>query len=88
MQGSETILGPIQQTSSPSGIVTDETAAPEQEKQEADKESDKKDENDDGSTDASLGLINAAPVQLKTELEQPVTSGGMDTMSPDPGTPN
>jgi hypothetical protein len=56
--------------------------------QEAEKESDKKkaDKDDDGSTDASLGLINAGPVQLKNDLEQPVTSGGMDTMVENPGT--
>jgi hypothetical protein len=58
------------------------------EQQKSEKESDKKDQNDDGSTDASLGLINAAPVQLKLDLEQPVTSGGMDTMIDNPGTSN
>lgn len=66
-------------------VVTD---ASETEQQQGQKESNKKDKNDDGSTDAALGLINTAPVQLKTDLEQPVTSGGMNTTVDDPGTSN
>ena len=85
MQAAETILGPVEQVTSPSAAVTDQASAPEQQQQEAQKESNKKDENDDGSTDAALGLINSAPVQVKNELEQPVTSGGMDTTGPGPG---
>jgi hypothetical protein len=50
------------------------------EAKDEEKEKDKKADDDDGSADASLGLINTAPVQLKNELEQPVTSGGMDVM--------
>jgi hypothetical protein len=88
VQASETILGPVQEVSSPSSLLSDETSTPEQQQQQAQKESNKKDENDDGSTDASLGLINSAPVQVKTNLEQPVTSGGMDTNSPGPGPSN
>jgi hypothetical protein len=47
-------------------------------------------DDDDGSTDLSLGLINTAPVQVKTDLEEPVTSGGLDTVveSPGPVNPN
>jgi len=56
--------------------------------QQGQKEADKKNQDDDGSTDAALGLINEAPVQLKTDLEQPVTSGGMDTMIDNPETSN
>jgi hypothetical protein len=88
VQAAATILGPVQQVGSPGAVVGDEASAPEQQQQAAEKESNKKDENDDGSTDAALGLINSAPVQVKTELEQPVTSGGMDTNSPGPGLSN
>jgi hypothetical protein len=59
--------------------------------QEKDKKSEDSDEDsDDGSVDAALGLINTGPVQLKNDLEQPVTSGGMDTMTeiPNPGSSN
>ena len=52
---------------------------------EKEKDKDKADNDDDGSTDAALGLINTAPVQLKNDLEQPVTSGGMDTGTQGPG---
>ena len=85
MQAAETILGPVQEVSGPGASLTDEASAPEQQQQEAEKESNKKDKNDDGSTDAALGLINSAPVQVKGDLEQPVTSGGMDTARPGPG---
>jgi hypothetical protein len=88
VQAAETILGPVEQASGPSASVTDQASAAEQQQQEAEKESNKKDENDDGSTDAALGLINSAPVQVKNDLEQPVTSGGMDTSSPGPGPSN
>ena len=43
---------------------------------------------DQGSAEAELGLINTSPVQLKNDLEKPVTSGGMDTMNVDPGSPD
>jgi hypothetical protein len=65
--------------------VVDPTQA---EQQQSEKDADKKDKNDDGSTDAALGLINSGPVQLKTDIDQPVTSGGMDTMIDIPGTSN
>jgi hypothetical protein len=52
---------------------------------QSEKEADKKKDNDDSGVDASLGLINTGPVQLKNDLEQPVTSGGMNTMIEDPG---
>ena len=86
MQGAETILGPIQQLASPSDLVTADPS--EREQQQAEKESDKKSDSDDSGVDASLGLINAAPVQVKSDLEQPVTSGGMETMIEGPGTPD
>jgi hypothetical protein len=88
VQAAATILGPVQEVTGPGAAVADEASAPEQQQQEAEKESNKKDENDDGSTDAALGLINSAPVQVKTDLEQPVTSGGMETNSPGPGLSN
>jgi hypothetical protein len=59
--------------------------------EEKDKKAEDSDEDsDDGSVDAALGLINTGPVQLKNDLEQPVTSGGMDTMIeiPSPGSSN
>jgi len=55
--------------------------------EEKDKKSDDSDD-DDGSVDVSLGLINTAPVQLKSDLEEPVTSGGMDVMNDTPDTSN
>jgi hypothetical protein len=86
VQGAETILGPIQQLASPSDLVTADPS--EREQQQAEKESDEKSDSDDSGVDASLGLINAAPVQVKSDLEQPVTSGGMETMIEVPGTPD
>ena len=86
MQGSETILGPIQQIASPADLTAPDPSEPEQ--QQGEKESDKKSDNDDSGVDSSLGLINTAPVQLKTDLEQPVTSGGMETTSEIPETPD
>jgi len=50
----------------------------DQQQAQNEKKSGKGDDDDDGSADAALGLINTGPVQLKTDLEQPVTSGGMD----------
>jgi hypothetical protein len=50
------------------------------------KESEKKKKKDDDSgVDPSLGLLNIGPVQLQRDLEQPVTSGGMNTSIEDPG---
>jgi hypothetical protein len=71
---------------SPSQLASTDPSEAEQQKSE--KESGKKDKDDDGSNDPSLGLINSSPVQLKTDLEQPVTSGGMDTTIDNPGTSN
>lgn len=71
---------------SPSELASTDPSEAEQQKSE--KESDKRNKDDDGSNDPSLGLINSDPVQLKTDLEQPVTSGGMDTMIDNPGTSN
>jgi hypothetical protein len=86
VQSSETILGPIQQVGSPSIVTTSDPS--EQVQQQGEKKSDKKSDSDDSGVDASLGLINAAPVQLKSDLEQPVTSGGMETINDIPGTPD
>ena len=90
MQGSETVLGPIQGVSSPgtSASVAADPIEQEQEQEQAEKKSDKKGDGDDSGVDSSLGLINAAPVQLKTDLEQPVTSGGMETMGENPASPD
>jgi hypothetical protein len=90
VQGSETVLGPIQGVSSPgaSASVAADPIEQEQEQEQAEKKSDKKGDGDDSGVDSSLGLINAAPVQLKTDLEQPVTSGGMETMGENPASPD
>jgi hypothetical protein len=80
------VLGPIQQVTAPADVVV--AADPidqEQQSEQAKKDSDKSEDSDDGSVDVALGLINTGPVQLKTELEEPVTSGGMNTMIEDPG---
>jgi hypothetical protein len=83
VQGSESILGPIQQATSPIEMATSDPSQQQQEQQQQQQEQKKEkgdaDDSDDGSNDASLGLINSGPVQLKNNLEQPVTSGGMDT---------
>ena len=60
----------------------------QQSKTDSDKKKDESDDDDDGSVNAALGLINSGPVQLKNDLEQPVTSGGMDTMIENPGNPD
>lgn len=91
------MLGPIETVASPTAnIGTADPSQAQQEQQQAenqqqaeDKKKDKGDsDEDDGSTDAALGLINSGPVQVKTDLEQPVTSGGMDTMNQGPGPQN
>ncbi|NUR14430.1 MAG: hypothetical protein HOQ20_21690, partial [Bradyrhizobium sp.] len=60
----------------------------QQDQQQEEQKKDQADGNDDGSVDAALGLINSGPVQLKNDLEQPVTSGGMDSMIENPGIPD
>jgi hypothetical protein len=82
--------------SSPSQIVTDtdpvdQKLVQEQSRQQQKQDSDDAGEDDgdsDAGTDTSLGLINSGPVQLKNDLETPVTSGGMDTVIIEPGTPD
>ena len=86
MQGAATVLGPIEGITSPGATASAAADPSEQEQQEAEKKSDKKGDSDDSGVDASLGLINSAPVQVKTDLEQPVTSGGMETIIEIPGT--
>ena len=66
-----------------------QSAAEEQQSEkDSDKKKDESDDDDGGSVNAALGLINSGPVQLKNDLEQPVTSGGMDTMIENPGNPD
>ena len=79
------MLGPIQGVSSPASVVEEVVADPsEQEQQKAEDKSDKSKDSDDSGVDSSLGLLNAGPVQKKIDLEQPVTSGGMETTSGNP----
>ena len=83
------LLGPIQGVSSPAASAGAGADPTQQEQEQSEKKSDKKgDESDDSGVDASLGLINSAPVQVKTDLEQPVTSGGMETMGENPASPD
>ena len=94
MQSSETVLGPIQGISSPGTNAAAAAGADpsqdqqEQQQEQAEKKSDKKgdSDSDDSGVDASLGLITSGPVQWKPDLEQPVTSGGMETTIETPGT--
>ena len=82
----------MNQVNSPSQTATvtdpvDEKLTQEESKQEQ-QDSDEGSDDDSGGdagTDSSLGLINSGPVQLKNDLETPVTSGGMDTMIVEPG---
>ena len=69
----------------------DQKLVQDESKQEQKQDSDEGGDDDGGSdagTDSSLGLINSGPVQLKNDLETPVTSGGMDTLIVEPGTPD
>jgi hypothetical protein len=77
-----------QQSGQDQQSAQNETQSDAQAQAEKESEKNKGDQDDDGSTDASLGLINTAPVQMKTDLEEPVTSGGMDTATEGPGNPN
>ena len=70
---------------SPADVVA---ADPSEQQQEQKQDKDSKKSDDEGSADAALGLINSTPVQLKTDLEEPVTSGGIDIFSDGPGTTN
>ena len=96
MQSAESILGPVNRVSSPSQTTTvtdpvDQKLTQEESKQEQKQDSDEggdEDGDSDAGTDSSLGLINSGPVQLKNDLETPVTSGGMDTLIVEPGTPD
>lgn len=95
MQGAESILGPVNQVSSPSQTTTvtdpvDQKLVQDESKQEQQDSDDSGDDDSggDAGTDSSLGLINSGPVQLKNDLETPVTSGGMDTLIVEPGNPD
>jgi hypothetical protein len=96
VQGAESIPGPVNRVSSPSQTATvtdpvDQKLTQEESMQEQKQDSDDSGDDDgggDAGTDSSLGLINSGPVQLKNDLETPVTSGGMDTMIVEPGTPD
>jgi hypothetical protein len=89
VQSAQTVLGPIQEVSTFADIVTADPSQEQQNQQQTkqDKEAEKSDD-DDGSASAALGLVNTGPVQLKNDLEQPVTSGGMDTTIDIPGSPD
>ena len=79
------MLGPIEGVASPASVVEVVVAdSSEQEQQKAEDKADKKGDSDDSGVDSSLGLLNAGPVQMKVDLEQPVTSGGMETTSGNP----
>ena len=57
--------------------LTDTATTPEDQQPESDDDK-KKDEDDDGSdqgVQAWLGLINAGPINLDQQIEEPVTSG-------------
>jgi hypothetical protein len=83
------VLGPIQQAGNPGEVaLVDPTDQQQQDQQQEEQKKDQADGNDDGSVDAALGLINSGPVQLKNDLEQPVTSGGMGSMIETPGVPD
>jgi hypothetical protein len=83
------VLGPIQQVGNPGELASaDPTDQQQQDQQQEEQEKDQADGSDDGSVDAALGLINSGPVQLKNDFEQPVTSGGMDTMIESPAPPD
>ena len=80
------MLGPIEQVSDPTLIASsDPTEAAQQQSEEPDK---KKSKDDDSGVDPSLGLLNAGPVQKNSDVDQPVTSGGMNTTVEDPQTSN
>jgi hypothetical protein len=86
------VLGPIATVTNPSDAVVppDPTDQAEQQQSAEKKEgsNDDSSDSDDGSNDPSLGLINTGPVQLKNDFDEPVTSGGMDTMIDNPGPGN
>lgn len=66
MTASDQVLGPL-------GSTDVATTTPDDEQSDEDK---KKDEDgDDESVDVWLGLINAGPVNLDQQIEEPVTSG-------------
>jgi hypothetical protein len=62
-------------------------AADPSDQQQEEKKSDKSGDSDESGVDASLGLINTAPVQLHSDLDEPITSGS-DIFSEGPGTTN
>jgi hypothetical protein len=94
VQSSESILGPVQQTATPAAIVTPPDPVDDKQQEQQQKSEEKQasegdsDDAGEGSADANLGLINTNPMQPKGNFEQPVTSGGMDTMMEIPGDPN
>jgi hypothetical protein len=56
----------------------------QQQQEESDKKSGKSD-SDQSDVDAALGLISTGPVQVRSDLDQPVTSGS-DIFTEGPGT--
>ena len=80
------MLGPISAVTNPIDAVVPPDPVDQQEQQrEQSAEKEGSDDSDDGSVDSSLGLINTGPVQLKGDFDEPVTSGGMNTMIDNPG---
>jgi hypothetical protein len=61
------VLGPLGST--------DTTATTASDDQESDEDKKKDKDSDDESVDVWLGLINAGPVNLEQQIEEPVTSG-------------
>lgn len=54
--------------------MTDTTTTPEDQQADEDKKDKDKDGEDDG-VQAWIGLINAGPINLDQQIEEPVTSG-------------
>jgi hypothetical protein len=69
-------------------VAADPTDQQEEQQQQSEKDSDKSGDSDDSGVDAALGLINTGPVQMKNDLEEPVTSGGLDVLNDIPGSPD
>lgn len=83
--GSEVLQTQSGTTAQESVLPINEQARTEAEVESSAKVSDKKKNRDDDSgVDPSLGLLNMGPVLLKRDLEQPVTSGGMNSSVEDP----
>jgi hypothetical protein len=77
-------------TSPSESVVAADPSDQQQQEQSQEQSEDKKksgDDSDESGVDASLGLINTVPVQLHSDLDEPITSGS-DIFSEGPGTTN